>query len=37
MDVTTIIDSLNDAQRQAVTAPSQAMLICISASYSLAD
>ena len=27
MDVTSIIDSLNDAQRQAVTAPSQAMLI----------
>ena len=27
MDVTTIINSLNDAQRQAVTAPSQAMLI----------
>jgi len=27
MDITKIIDSLNDAQRQAVTAPSQAMLI----------
>ena len=27
MDVTLIIDSLNDAQRQAVTAPSQAMLV----------
>jgi len=27
MDVTTIINSLNDAQRQAVTAPSQAMLV----------
>jgi DNA helicase-2/ATP-dependent DNA helicase PcrA len=27
MDVTSIIDSLNDAQRQAVTAPSQAMLV----------
>ncbi len=27
MDVTTIIDPLNDAQRQAVTAPSQAMLV----------
>ena len=27
MDVTTIIDSLNDTQRQAVTAPSQSMLI----------
>ena len=27
MDVTSIIESLNDAQRQAVTAPSQAMLI----------
>ncbi len=27
MDVTTIIDSLNDAQRLAVTAPSQAMLV----------
>jgi DNA helicase-2/ATP-dependent DNA helicase PcrA len=27
MDVTTIIDPLNDAQRQAVTAPSKAMLI----------
>jgi DNA helicase-2/ATP-dependent DNA helicase PcrA len=27
MDVTSIIDPLNDAQRQAVTAPSQAMLV----------
>jgi len=27
MDITKIIDSLNDAQRQAVTAPSQAMLV----------
>ena len=27
MDVTSIIESLNDAQRQAVTAPSQAMLV----------
>ncbi len=27
MDVTSIIDSLNDAQRRAVTAPSQAMLV----------
>jgi len=27
MDVTSIIDSLNDPQRQAVTAPSQAMLV----------
>ncbi|MDP2901749.1 MAG: DNA helicase II [Methylovulum sp.] len=27
MDITKIIDSLNDAQRKAVTAPSQAMLI----------
>lgn len=27
MDVTSIIDSLNDAQRQAVTAPSQSMLV----------
>ncbi|MGZ4967926.1 MAG: DNA helicase II [Methylobacter sp.] len=27
MDVTAIIDPLNDAQRQAVTAPSQAMLV----------
>jgi len=27
MDVTSIIDSLNDAQRQAVTAPSQPMLV----------
>jgi len=27
MDITKIIDSLNDAQRQAVTTPSQAMLI----------
>ncbi|MEY3807047.1 MAG: hypothetical protein RI893_23 [Pseudomonadota bacterium] len=27
MDITSIIDPLNDAQRQAVTAPSQAMLV----------
>ena len=27
MDITKIIDTLNDAQRQAVTAPSQAMLV----------
>ena len=27
MDITNIIDPLNDAQRQAVTAPSQAMLV----------
>jgi DNA helicase-2/ATP-dependent DNA helicase PcrA len=27
MDITSIIESLNDAQRQAVTAPSQAMLV----------
>ncbi len=27
MDVTSIIDTLNDAQREAVTAPSQAMLV----------
>jgi len=27
MDVTSIIDPLNDAQRQAVTAPAQAMLV----------